>query len=87
MTNSYHMEELATFDEKTFALVLLPIIIFDAGFGARKRRFFGNLGPIMVTVAVGETVILLRAPLPSVGVSIVMERGFQPSGPPSSAGS
>eukprot|EP01052_Picozoa_sp_SAG31_P016816 SAG31_NODE_1128_length_9755_cov_4.535004_5_plen_727_part_00 len=56
LTHSHHMEELATFDEKTFALVLLPIIIFDAGFGARKRRFFGNLGPIMVTALIGTTI-------------------------------
>lgn len=33
VTSDYYMEELAIFDEATFALVLLPIIIFDAGFG------------------------------------------------------
>ena len=31
----------------------------------------------MVPLAVGETVILLHSPLPSVGVSIWMERGCQ----------
>lgn len=36
--------------------VLLPIIIFDAGFGAKKARFFGNIGPIMVMALVGTTI-------------------------------
>ena len=56
VTSSYHMEELATFDEGTFALVLLPIIIFDAGFGAKKARFFGNIGPICIMALVGTTI-------------------------------
>ena len=55
-TKSYHMEELATFDEKVFALVLLPIIIFDAGFGAKKARFFMNLGPILLCALVGTCI-------------------------------
>ena len=56
LTASYHMEELAAFDEKMFALVLLPIIIFDAGFGAKKQRFFSNIGPIMTTALLGTTI-------------------------------
>ena len=37
-------------------------------------------GSITVTLAVGETVILLHPPLPLVGVSIAMERGCQQNG-------
>ena len=55
-TNNYEFVEMAMFDESLFALVLLPIIIFDAGFGAKKARFFGNIGPIMLT-ALGGTCI------------------------------
>ena len=55
-TNSHRMEELARFDAATFNLVLLPIIIFDAGFGAKKARFFGNLGPIMLCALVGTSI-------------------------------
>ena len=56
VTKSYKMEEMATFDEHTFSLVLLPIIIFDAGFGAKKFRFFGNIGPIMLFALFGTTI-------------------------------
>lgn len=55
-THSHHMEELARFDARTFNLVLLPIIIFDAGFGAKKARFFGNLGPIMMCALIGTSI-------------------------------
>ena len=56
VTHSHHMEELARFDAATFNLVLLPIIIFDAGFGAKKARFFGNLGPVMLCALVGTSI-------------------------------
>eukprot|EP01049_Picozoa_sp_SAG25_P005798 SAG25_NODE_409_length_8424_cov_3.527928_2_plen_1303_part_00 len=56
ITHSHHFEELAYFDEGIFALVLLPIIIFDAGFGAKKARFFGNIGPIMTCALFGTTI-------------------------------
>jgi ABC-type branched-subunit amino acid transport system substrate-binding protein len=59
VTSSYHMEELARFDEKVFSLLLLPIIIFDAGFGAKKARFFMNLGPILITALIGTSISTL----------------------------
>ena len=55
-TGDYQYEEMAYFDEELFALVLLPIIIFDAGFGAKKARFFGNIGPILTTALFGTTI-------------------------------
>lgn len=55
-TNNYEFVEMAMFDESLFALVLLPIIIFDAGFGAKKARFFGNIGPIMLTALCGTSI-------------------------------
>ena len=55
-TQNHTYEDMAMFDESLFALVLLPIIIFDAGFGAKKARFFGNIGPILMTALVGTSI-------------------------------
>jgi NhaP-type Na+/H+ or K+/H+ antiporter len=56
ISGNYEFVEMAMFDEALFALVLLPIIIFDAGFGAKKARFFGNIGPIMMTALFGTSI-------------------------------
>ena len=41
------------FDEELFLYILLPPIIFEAGFTLSKRHFFGNLGTILLFAVVG----------------------------------
>ena len=73
VTKSHHFEELAFFDEGVFALVLLPIIIFDAGFGAKKARFFGNIGPIMTCALLGTT---LSTFIVGIGMKLLGDSGL-----------
>ncbi|KOO26421.1 sodium hydrogen exchanger 8 [Chrysochromulina tobinii] len=42
-----------TFDEELFLYMLLPPIIFEAGFSLSKRHFFGNLETILLFAVVG----------------------------------
>ena len=49
----HHNESFSSFDEELFLYVLLPPIIFEAGFSLSKRLFFGNLGTIILFAIVG----------------------------------
>jgi NhaP-type Na+/H+ or K+/H+ antiporter len=42
---------VARFDEQLFFFVLLPPIIFEAGYNMQRRKFFQNLGAICVRAA------------------------------------
>lgn len=48
-----HMTE---FDTEFFLLVLLPIIIFSAGFNLKKGDMWRNFGPILLTAFIGTTI-------------------------------
>ena len=41
---------MARFDERFFFFVLLPPIIFEAGYNMQRRKFFQNIGAICVYI-------------------------------------
>ncbi|MES1907076.1 MAG: hypothetical protein MHM6MM_000262 [Cercozoa sp. M6MM] len=51
--------EYITFDPELFFFVLLPPIIFEAGFTLKQREFFGNIGAILSFAVLGTLVSTL----------------------------
>jgi sodium/hydrogen exchanger 8 len=62
-------ESIAHFNRDIFYYVLLPPVIFEAGFSLHKRPFFNNLGTILVFAVVGTllTVVAVGQPLYEIG--------------------
>eukprot|EP00095_Tigriopus_kingsejongensis_P007072 maker-scaffold912_size81766-snap-gene-0.17 protein:Tk07072 transcript:maker-scaffold912_size81766-snap-gene-0.17-mRNA-1 annotation:"sodium hydrogen exchanger 7 isoform x2" len=50
------IKQKATFNAEIFFYVLLPPIIFNAGYCMRKKQFFENMGAIMTFALVGTTI-------------------------------
>ena len=53
---THELIKMTEFDVEMFTLVLLPIIIFAAGFNLKKRDFFRNTTPILMTAFIGTTI-------------------------------
>ncbi|XP_035709272.1 sodium/hydrogen exchanger 9 isoform X4 [Folsomia candida] len=53
------IEEKATFDPEIFFNILLPPIIFNAGYSMKRKYFFRNLGTIFTLAFIGTTVSAL----------------------------
>ena len=50
------IKERATFNPEIFFYVLLPPIIFHAGYSMRKKHFFDNMGAIMAFALIGTLI-------------------------------
>lgn len=53
---SKKLDQKATFDAEIFFNIILPPIIFNAGYSLKRRHFFRNLGTIMTYAFVGTTI-------------------------------
>ncbi|CAL8073970.1 unnamed protein product [Orchesella dallaii] len=53
------IEQKATFDPEIFFNILLPPIIFNAGYSLKRKYFFRNLGAIFTYAFIGTTVSAL----------------------------
>ncbi|CAB0033730.1 unnamed protein product [Trichogramma brassicae] len=56
ITKNSEIDKKATFDPEIFFNIILPPIIFHAGYSLKRKYFFRNLGAILMYALVGTTV-------------------------------
>ncbi|XP_059156900.1 sodium/hydrogen exchanger 6-like isoform X3 [Physella acuta] len=53
------LERAVTFSPEMFFNVMLPVIIFNAGYSMKRKHFFKNLGAILMYALIGTTISAL----------------------------
>jgi len=67
------IQEKATFDPEIFFYLILPPIIFNAGYSMRKKHFFHNIGSILTFALLGTVISTIVIALIMWGVTQAME--------------
>lgn len=65
------LEEKATFDPEVFFNVLLPPVIFHAGYSMKRKHFFNNFGAIMTFAFLGTTLTCLVCGAVTYGIMLL----------------
>ncbi|KJH40756.1 sodium/hydrogen exchanger 7 domain protein [Dictyocaulus viviparus] len=74
--NEQKIEQKSAFSPEIFFNILLPPIIFNAGYSLKKRHFFRNIGSILAFVFVGTTISCFSTGCMMYGFTKMFGMGF-----------